>query len=102
VRVSFTGEAPPPPEDTVHWLLVRLEVMNAIDELPARQREALILFAEEGFSMQEIAEATDVPPGTVKSRLYHARQGLRRRLNPATLRAVGALFDQNSTDTTDT
>jgi RNA polymerase sigma-70 factor (ECF subfamily) len=92
VRVSFTANEPPKPEDTVHWMLVRLEVMIAIDNLPQLQREALILFAEEGLSLKEIAEVVNVSVGTVKSRIYHARQSLKRMLHPHTLQAVGTLF----------
>lgn len=91
VRVTFSSEAPQP-EDAVHWLLVRLEVMEAVDKLPELQRQTLILFAEEGLSLQEIGLAMDVSVGTVKSRLYHARQTLRRLLPQATLNAVGELL----------
>ena len=34
----------------------------------------------EGRSLQEIAAAFDIPVGTVKSRLYHARNALRQRM----------------------
>ncbi|MEL7235151.1 MAG: sigma factor-like helix-turn-helix DNA-binding protein [Chloroflexota bacterium] len=50
------------------------------------------MFAEEGLSLQEIGRATGVSVGTVKSRMYHARQGLRRALHPRTLQAVATLF----------
>lgn len=52
-------------------------VMNAIGKLPAPQRVALALFYIEELSVAEIAIATDVPPGTVKTRLMHARNRVR-------------------------
>lgn len=52
-------------------------VMDAIARLPAVQRTALALFYIEELSVAEIAVATDVPPGTVKTRLMHARRKVR-------------------------
>lgn len=50
---------------------------EGIDALPAEQRSAVSLYYLEGLSVAEIAEIDSVPEGTVKSRLYHARQSLR-------------------------
>ena len=55
-------------------------VMDAIAKLPAPQRAALALFHIEELSVAEIAVATDVPPGTVKTRLLHARRKVRALL----------------------
>ncbi len=52
----------------------------AIDQLPAPQREALLLFEDAGMSLEEIALATEVDRETVKSRLRYARQKLSRLL----------------------
>jgi RNA polymerase sigma factor (sigma-70 family) len=52
-------------------------VVQAIGRLPASQRVAIALFYLEELSVAEIAIATDVPPGTVKTRLMHARRKLR-------------------------
>jgi len=49
----------------------------AIQTLPPDQRTTLVLADVQGFSYQEIAEATDAPLGTVKSRLARARGKLR-------------------------
>lgn len=49
----------------------------AIRELPASHRSAIALFHFEGLSVAEVAVALHVPPGTVKTRLMHARQKLR-------------------------
>lgn len=87
--VSFTAaDQPPAPDDVTHWLLLQLEVREAIDRLPKAQRDALILYAEEGLSYAEIAEVTETSIGTVKSRLFHAKRGLRGLLRPETLAAL--------------
>lgn len=52
----------------------------AIRELPAGQRAAVALFHLEEMSVAEVAVALDVPVGTVKTRLMHARQKLRATL----------------------
>ena len=75
-------------EDRPDELLIRREQENAfmtlLDELPLPQRAVLLLHFVEDFSLEEIAGITNVPQGTVKSRLYHAKRALRRlvRDNP--------------------
>jgi RNA polymerase sigma-70 factor, ECF subfamily len=56
------------------------EVLALVERLPVEQRSALLLHCVEGFSLQEIAEISDVPVGTVKSRLHHAKRAMRRLL----------------------
>jgi RNA polymerase sigma factor (sigma-70 family) len=48
-----------------------------LEELPARERDALLLFAWEDLTYAEIAGALGVPTGTVRSRLNRVRQRLR-------------------------
>jgi len=55
---------------------------RAIQHLPAYQRQVLHLYHSEGKSYEEIAQATGLPIGTVKSRLNRARTTLRERLTP--------------------
>lgn len=57
-------------------------VTAAVAALPSLQREAVLLFSWEGFSLEEIAEMTGVEAGTIKSRLSRARETLRKRLAP--------------------
>ena len=52
----------------------------AIAGLPASQRSAIALFYLEEMSVAEVAVALDVPLGTVKTRLLHARRKLREAL----------------------
>ena len=57
-------------------------VAAAIEALPAGEREALLLFAWEDLSYQSVAEALELPIGTVRSRLNRARAQLRELLEP--------------------
>ena len=55
-------------------------VHRALDELSLAHREALTLHFLQDLSLEQIAEVTDVPVGTVKSRLHHAKRELRKVL----------------------
>jgi len=57
-------------------------VADAIETLPDGEREALLLFAWEDLSYQGVAEALELPIGTVRSRLNRARTHLRELLEP--------------------
>lgn len=58
----------------------RLDLADALKALPADQRIAVSLFFGEEMSVAEIATITGVPSGTVKSRLFAARQALRAHM----------------------
>ena len=58
------------------------QVRDAVSSLPPLQREALILFEYEGMSLNEVAEIAGTDVGAIKARLYRAREGLRRILQP--------------------
>jgi len=94
LRVSFTqAHTQPKPDDLTHWILLSVEVREAIDRLPESQRRALILYAEEEMSYAEIAEVEGVSLGTVKSRIYYAKKNLRQYLNPDTLDVILSEFN---------
>lgn len=57
------------------------DVKSSIDKLPEELRTSIILFYAEEFSYKEIAKIMDVPVGTVMSRLYTARQTLKKQLS---------------------
>lgn len=56
------------------------DVKRALDELPAEFRVPLLLSGLGGLRYQEIADVLNIPIGTVMSRLFRARQRLRRSL----------------------
>lgn len=55
-------------------------VAAALDRLDGRYREVVVLSDMQGLSYEEISEALDIPPGTVRSRLHRGRLELRRLL----------------------
>ena len=55
-------------------------VVRGLSHLPMEQRLALELAYNMGHSIEEIAEITDSPVGTVKARMFHAREKLRQYL----------------------
>lgn len=60
------------------------DLKEALARLPGRDRAILALRYNEEFDTAEIAEILGVPAGTVKSRLYHARQRLRAMMEETT------------------
>jgi RNA polymerase sigma-70 factor (ECF subfamily) len=68
----------------------------AVSSLPPLQREVLVLAEYEGLSLEEIAQTVEAELGTVKARLYRARQNLRRMLAPLK-QAKGRSLTSNGT-----
>jgi RNA polymerase sigma-70 factor, ECF subfamily len=56
------------------------DVKAALESIPENFRMAVLLADVEGFSYKEIAEITDVPIGTVMSRLHRGRKALEKAL----------------------
>lgn len=57
-------------------------VQQALDDLPEDLRTAIVLREFEGMSYEEIATAMDCPIGTVRSRIFRAREAIDKRLRP--------------------
>jgi len=57
-------------------------VQRALDELPDDLRTAIVLRELEGLSYEEIANAMECPIGTVRSRIFRAREAIDKRLRP--------------------
>lgn len=57
-------------------------IRSAIESLPEEMRIAITLREFEGMSYEEIAEAMDCPIGTVRSRIFRAREAIDEKLNP--------------------
>jgi RNA polymerase sigma-70 factor, ECF subfamily len=75
-------DAPDESQDSPDDFLIRreqeAEFMNLLDQLPLPQRSVLLLHFMEDFSLEEIARITELPIGTVKSRLHYAKKSLRK------------------------
>ena len=70
----------PSPEAMTDRALLRGRIAGAMRGLPERQRVAVTLFDGEGYSHAEIAAILQVPEGTVRSYVFHARRALRKTL----------------------
>jgi len=70
------------PEASVLSEEIRVTVNRAIEQLPEDLRTAIVLREVEGLSYEEIAEAMDCPVGTVRSRIFRAREAIDRALQP--------------------
>jgi len=61
---------------------IQAAIATAIDELPDDLRTAIILRELEGLSYEEIAQTMECPIGTVRSRIFRARDAIDTRLKP--------------------
>jgi RNA polymerase sigma-70 factor (ECF subfamily) len=68
------------PEGLVLTEEIRTTVNASIDSLPEDLRTAIVLRELEGLSYEEIAAAMGCPVGTVRSRIFRAREAIDRRL----------------------
>jgi RNA polymerase sigma-70 factor (ECF subfamily) len=71
---------PDTPEGLVLTEEIRGIVNAAIESLPEELRTAIVLRELEGLSYEEIAAAMDCPVGTVRSRIFRAREAIDKRL----------------------
>jgi RNA polymerase sigma-70 factor (ECF subfamily) len=70
------------PEATALSDEIHATVNRAVADLPEDLRTAIILREIEGLSYEEIAAAMDCPVGTVRSRIFRAREAIDRNLKP--------------------
>ena len=61
---------------------IRAEVASALASLPEDLRTAITLREIEGLSYEEIAEVMECPVGTVRSRIFRAREAIDKRIQP--------------------
>lgn len=77
--------------DRVEALNLSRVVAAAVWALPEEQREVIVLKEYEGLTFLEIAETLDLPPSTVKTRLYRGLVQLREKLEQQGIRSAAAL-----------
>jgi RNA polymerase sigma-70 factor (ECF subfamily) len=70
------------PESMLLTKQVGQAVNRAIDQLPEDLRTAIVLREIEGLSYEEIAESMNCPIGTVRSRIFRAREAIAQELKP--------------------
>lgn len=75
------GPSAPPPDEVLASVRLSEEVQAALLDLPYEFREAVVMADVVGLSYEEVAEAADVPVGTVRSRIHRGRKMLKERLS---------------------
>ena len=70
------------PEDELHGKEIAAVVNHAMDALPEDLRTAITLREIEGLSYEEIASVMNCPIGTVRSRIFRAREAIATELRP--------------------
>ncbi len=70
------------PAERADEALLAERLAAALQELPERQRLAVVMFDAEGYPHAEIAEIMGIPEGTVRSLVFHGRRTLRAALSP--------------------
>ena len=79
--IATTGDAAPADNlDVLDWEDVDQRLKAAIDSLSLAHRTSFLLYAVEGLNYAQIADVTEVPVGTVMSRLFRVRGILAQRL----------------------
>tara|TARA_X000000950_G_scaffold259568_1_gene328050 strand:+ start:193 stop:777 length:585 start_codon:yes stop_codon:yes gene_type:complete len=68
------------PDEVIMAQELKDVIAKAIDALPAELRSALTLREFEGLSYEEIAEVIECPIGTVRSRIFRAREAIDQRV----------------------
>lgn len=83
---QFSGESAlkeyATPEREVLTAEIQMAVTQSIDALPEDLRTAIMLRELEGMSYEEIAETMECPIGTVRSRIFRARESIDKVLRP--------------------
>lgn len=70
------------PEREMFRSELQLTIATTIDELPVDLKTAITLREIEGMSYEEIAETMECPIGTVRSRIFRAREAIERKIKP--------------------
>ena len=91
-EMLMRGSEPAAPDAALAREQLRQMIERAVAGLPQAFRSVFILREVEGLSVEETAEALDVPPATVKTRLMRARKKLREALAPDVHSALAGAF----------
>jgi RNA polymerase sigma-70 factor (ECF subfamily) len=81
-EVGEPVDVPAVERDHAQQVVNEMAVLGAMDTLSAEHREVLVEMYYRGRTVNEAAQVLRIPPGTVKSRSYHAMRALRAVLGP--------------------
>lgn len=79
---GFELEGDQSPEGEMASEEIHRVIRQALEQMPEELRLALTMCEFDGFSYDEIAEVMECPIGTVRSRIFRARQSLDKKLRP--------------------
>jgi RNA polymerase sigma-70 factor (ECF subfamily) len=82
-EVAEPVDVPAVERDHAEQVVNQMAVLGALDKLSAEHREVLVEMYYRGRTVTETAQVLGIPPGTVKSRSYHAMRTLRSVLSGA-------------------
>ncbi len=74
---AYAAEAETAHDGDMARLHARLDVDRALEQLPGKLRDVVVLAVFQGLGYEEVAEILDIPVGTVKSRMFLAMNNLR-------------------------
>ena len=80
-KAGLTGATDHTPHSGLENSELNEKIRAALDRLTMEKRLVVVMYEMEGKSLEEIAEITETPVGTVKSRLFHARKELEKILS---------------------
>lgn len=90
---TFSRKLDPITDETPESVLAAKELATmvnaAVDELPADLKQALVLREVEGLSYEEIAVTMNCPIGTVRSRIFRARDAVSAKIKPLLEKKTG-------------
>jgi len=90
------GAGNPGPAQALERSELRKRIAEAISQLPEDARETLLLREVDGLSYAEIADALEIPKGTVMSRLHYARKRVQELLVEAGVQIGRATSPENA------
>ncbi len=79
VEIEVADDSYNPEKDLVRKQQ-RISIVEAIEELPTKYREVIIYRHKDDKSYEEIADLMNIPVGTVKARIFRARELLKKKL----------------------
>lgn len=80
-EINFVSDNTPSQEDILDIKKRQKLILKAVNELPYKMRRVVELCEFEEMSYKEVAQKMDISEGTVKSRLFHAREILSKKLD---------------------
>lgn len=81
LKKTHSNSSLPAPDNTLDADMLQSLLTQWMEELPARQREALTLRRQENLTHEEIADVMEISPKTVNNHLVRAMKQLRQRLH---------------------